>query len=153
MPVMMEGGQFFGGRNRGPGAEAPYSPWNLNKSFIPSAVPGTPGVEAAGAVRSTAGGPFDSAYRQNLATFAGGDLARPEGGVLSFNPLAADPFGGQMPDTLLGQAFKRREAFQSMGSGNFVPGGNTPLFVPAGTFPRMGGGGGRLFEPKELSVL
>jgi hypothetical protein len=39
------------------------------------------------AVRATGSGPFDSAYRQNLATYAGGQLQRPNG-LLSFNPTA-----------------------------------------------------------------
>lgn len=38
------------------------------------------------AVRATGSGPFDAAYRQNLATYAGGLSERPSGGVLSFNP-------------------------------------------------------------------
>lgn len=50
----------------------------------------------AEAVRATGTGPFDAAYRQNLATYAGGQFARP-GGNLSFNPtgdLFGAPSGG-----------------------------------------------------------
>lgn len=43
-------------------------------------------------VRATGGGPFDSAYRQNLATYAGGQMQRP-GGNLNFNPTSSTPFG------------------------------------------------------------
>jgi hypothetical protein len=43
-------------------------------------------------VRATGGGPFDSVYRQNLATYSGGQMARP-GGNLSFNPTSNTPFG------------------------------------------------------------
>ena len=44
----------------------------------------------AEAVRATGQGPYDSAYRQNLATYAGGGFQRP-GGYLGFNPT------GQLP--------------------------------------------------------
>jgi hypothetical protein len=53
----------------------------------------------------------DAGWRQNLATFSGGQFARP-GGSLNFNPLSNTPFGGAatgggnapvmgMPSTLL----------------------------------------------------
>src|SRR5215475_7260919 len=53
----------------------------------------------------------DAGWRQNLATFSGGQFQRP-GGFLNFNPLSNSPFGGQatgggnapamgMPSTLL----------------------------------------------------
>src|SRR5271154_2348040 len=45
------------------------------------------------AVRATGTGPFDSAYRQNLATYAGGLFGSPTGN-LSFNPTSGNPFGG-----------------------------------------------------------
>lgn len=45
------------------------------------------------AVRATGSGPYDSAYRQNLATYAGGQLSRP-GGLLSFNPTDPNSFPG-----------------------------------------------------------
>lgn len=43
-------------------------------------------------VRATGSGPFDSAYRQNLATYAGGQFQRP-GGNLSFDPTSPNLFG------------------------------------------------------------
>jgi hypothetical protein len=71
-------------------------------------------VMGAESVRATGTGPFDSAYRQDLATYAGGLFGRP-GGNLSFNPTSNDPFGGAatgagsdpvlgMPNTLLQNA-------------------------------------------------
>jgi hypothetical protein len=44
------------------------------------------------AVRATGTGPFDSAYRQNLATYAGGQFQRP-GDNLSFDPTSPNLFG------------------------------------------------------------
>jgi len=66
------------------------------------------------AIRATGSGPFDAAFRQNLATFAGGLFNRP-GGNLSFNPTSNQAFGGAptgggndpaigMPSTLLQNA-------------------------------------------------
>ncbi len=65
-------------------------------------------------VRATGGGAGDAQWRQNLATFSGGQFARP-GGHLDFNPLSNNPFGGAptgggnspqmgMPSTLLQMA-------------------------------------------------
>lgn len=47
----------------------------------------------AESIRSTGSGPFDSAYRQNLATFAGGQFSRP-GGSMNFNPTDPSTFPG-----------------------------------------------------------
>lgn len=55
---------------------------------------GTPSVGPE-AVRATAG-PFDSAYRQNLATYAGGNFFRP-GGSLAFDPTSTNPLPGSAP--------------------------------------------------------
>ena len=82
-----------------------------------------PNVLGSEAVRATGTGPYDSAYRQNLATYAGGQFVRPpgpgllggntSGGILSFNPtggLFGNPTGGGkapvlgMPTSLIGQA-------------------------------------------------
>jgi len=55
-------------------------------------------------VRATGTGPFDAAYRQNLATYAGGLLSRP-GGNLSFDPTgpASDfPSGPSLLEQALG---------------------------------------------------
>lgn len=54
--------------------------------------PGPLGTLGAEAVRSTGTGPFDSTYRQNLASYAGGLFQRP-GGYLGINPTGND-FGG-----------------------------------------------------------
>src|SRR5215469_6091968 len=56
----------------------------------PGPAQGTVGPES---VRATGQGPFDPAYRQNLATYAGGPFARP-GGNLSFNPTDLSTFPG-----------------------------------------------------------
>jgi hypothetical protein len=66
-------------------------------------------VLGAESVRATGQGPFDAAYRQNLATYGGGQFQRP-GGNLSFNPTSSQPFGQTPPTDLLslalgGQAF------------------------------------------------
>jgi hypothetical protein len=58
--------------------------------------PAPTGVLGAEAVRATGNGPYDSSYRQNLASYAGGFLSRP-GGNLSFDPtgqLFGNPLGG-----------------------------------------------------------
>jgi hypothetical protein len=71
-----------------------------------------PNVLSAESVRASGTGPYDDAYRQNLATYAGGQFVRP-GGNLSFNPtggLFGNPTGGGnapvlgMPNSLVGQA-------------------------------------------------
>ncbi len=65
-------------------------------------------------VRSSGSGPFDSTYRQNLATYGGGQFARP-GGNMSFNPTDASTFPGNptgggnaplpgLPDSLISRA-------------------------------------------------
>lgn len=71
------------------------------------------GVLGSEAIRATGQGPFDQSFRQNLATYAGGQFQRP-GGQLSFNPTSpinfGSPVGGGnapvlgMPQTLTGQA-------------------------------------------------
>lgn len=62
--------------------------------------PGTEGTQGgpgnilgAQAVRASGSGPFDPAYRQNLATYGGGMFQRP-GGMLSLNPTSQTPFTG-----------------------------------------------------------
>jgi len=77
------------------------------------AAPQGPNVVGPESVRATGTGPFDSAYRQDLATYAGGLFNRP-GGNLSFNPTGQNAFGAPtgggnapllgMPNTLLQQA-------------------------------------------------
>ena len=93
-PQPIQGGQMGGGGWKGP-QQAPQ--------------PQQPGI-----VRATGTGPYDAAYRQNLATYSGGLFNRP-GGVLSFNPtdpnsLQGRPTGGGnapvqgLPTSLLAQA-------------------------------------------------
>lgn len=103
-PIKAPGGPFTstsGGAATPPPATAP--------STAPPA-----NVVGPESVRATGAGPFDSAYRQDLATYAGGLFARP-GGNLSFNPTSNAPFGGAatgggsapvlgMPNTLLQNA-------------------------------------------------
>lgn len=111
-------GRIFLGNNKG---GIPYLPVNSgggNYSTMPAQVPMTnqanPGILNAQAVRSTGSGPYDAAYRQNLATYAGGQFSRP-GGIMSFNPtdlstFPGNPVGGGnaplpgLPDSLISQA-------------------------------------------------
>jgi len=77
----------------GAGTKAP--PWNKGGGFgtTPASGPTTqPNIVAPESVRATGSGPFDNAYRQDLATFAGGLFNRP-GGNLSFNPTSNQGFG------------------------------------------------------------
>lgn len=69
-----------GGGTAAPGGQAPAVP------------PGN--ILGPESVRATGNGPFDPAYRQDLATFAGGLFAKP-GGALSFNPTALGSTWGQ----------------------------------------------------------
>jgi hypothetical protein len=90
------------------------APTNDGQGFLgpPVQAPPPPNVLGSESVRATGAGPYDDAYRQNLATFAGGQFVRP-GGNLSFNPtgsLFGNPTGGGnapvlgMPDSLVGRA-------------------------------------------------
>ena len=89
-----------------------------------SSGPGTTPQPAAGnvvgpeSIRATGTGPFDQAYRQNLATYAGGQFSRP-GGTLNFNPTDVSTFPGMptgggtapvtgMPQSLLDMALSGR---------------------------------------------
>src|SRR5579871_6080001 len=101
---------------RKPVMGGPYMPTRPQKPATPTA----PQANVLGpqAVRATGSGPYDNAYRQDLATYAGGLFQRP-GGVLNLNPtgqLTGNPTGGGnapvqgMPNDLLsmalgGQAF------------------------------------------------
>jgi hypothetical protein len=78
---------YLGGGGRGPLPAIPGK-------GAPSAQQQPQATLGPESVRATGTGPFDPAYRQNLATFAGGLFARP-GGNLSFNPTSQQPFGGQ----------------------------------------------------------
>jgi hypothetical protein len=84
-----------------------------NDIASPFSASGPSGVLGPQSVRASGTGPFDPAFRQDLATFAGGLFNRP-GGNLSFNPTSNQPFGQAtgggnapllgMPNTLLQQA-------------------------------------------------
>jgi hypothetical protein len=108
--------------NKPPITQGPYMPTKpmptKAQPFSGLAGPsrGTPaqpgGTLGSEAVRATGAGPYDNAYRQDLATYAGGQFQRP-GGSLSFNPtgpLFGNPTGGGnapvqgMPNDLLSLA-------------------------------------------------
>lgn len=108
--VMMNAG---GGNAPYVGTPSSTSRFNAqqNKTPAQSAPKAFLGAES---VRATGSGPFDAAYRQNLATYAGGQFMRPSGG-LNFNPTQPSSFPGMptgggnapaigVPQTLLGQA-------------------------------------------------
>jgi hypothetical protein len=113
-PPRSKGLPVFAGNVSGSGSTA--NPPSPTPTPAPTAAPAAPQGNVVGpeAVRATGTGPFDSAYRQDLATYAGGLFARP-GGNLSFNPTSNSPFGGAatgggnapvlgMPNTLLQNA-------------------------------------------------
>jgi len=83
---------------------------DMATTTMPASTSGTLGPES---IRATGTGPFDAAYRQNLATYAGGQFSRPGG--MSFNPTDPNTFPGNptgggtapvtgMPSTLLDTA-------------------------------------------------
>ena len=84
---------MFGKSGNGPYLPtAPQSTGNINTLNPVLQVPKSP-VLAPEAVRATGSGPYDAAYRQNLATYAGGQFERPNGN-LSFNPTDMRTFPG-----------------------------------------------------------
>lgn len=104
----MQTGQDAGYQNtQGAGTAQPTTP--------STGIMGTPNVVGPETIRATGSGPFDAAYRQNLATYAGGLTQRP-GGYMGFNPtgdlsdVQSSPTGGGnapvmgSPTTLLSQA-------------------------------------------------
>ena len=81
---------------------------------VPMQPPNQPGSSNSESVRATGTGPFDAAYRQNLATYGGGSFTRP-GGNFSFNPTDPNSFPGNpvgggnaplpgLPDSLISTA-------------------------------------------------
>lgn len=98
------------------GSNGPLGPGNyLPGSRTPLAAGQPIGTVGPTAVRATQGGPFDQAYRQNLATYAGGTLAGAKNGLLQFDPTNPNSLQGPgtdagnapvpgMPNTLLSQA-------------------------------------------------
>jgi len=102
---------YFGGKTPASGSSQMKSAGQFTSTPTPQASGSVVGPES---VRATGSGPFDSAYRQDLATYAGGLFGRP-GGNLSFDPTSNQPFGGAatgggnapvlgMPNTLLQNA-------------------------------------------------
>lgn len=75
----------------------PYSSYpGAGASTTTSTTPGAPApgnVIGPESIRATGTGPYDAAYRQNLATYAGGQFSRP-GGSMSFNPTNPATFPG-----------------------------------------------------------
>jgi hypothetical protein len=75
-----------------PGKEVGLGSNSGGGPYLPTSSP-QPSQYGAQSVRATGGGAGDAAWRQNLATFSGGQFERP-GGSLSFNPLSTNPFSG-----------------------------------------------------------
>lgn len=77
-----------------PPPNAPGGRFNNPLPAPPTNTPAPPsGILAPESIRATGSGPFDAAYRQNLATYGGGQFSRP-GGSLSFNPTDLSTFPG-----------------------------------------------------------
>lgn len=103
---------------------------------------GTPGMKVLGAqaVRATGSGPYDSAYRQNLATYAGAGLARNaaagSGGYLGLNPtgtIGGTPSGaGNAPVSGAPTSLST----QALGSQGFAA--NTTAPTQVSTTPKYG---------------
>lgn len=98
------------------GGAATYSgtPAQLTVPASSGTAPKSGNVLGPESIRATGTGPFDAAYRQNLATYAGGQFSRP-GGSMNFNPTDPSTFPGMatgggtapvtgMPNTLLDAA-------------------------------------------------
>lgn len=108
-------GQFGGGSPaQKPGSEMIRAGEFSGQPPTGGTSPQPPNMVGPESIRATGTGPFDDAYRQDLATYAGGLFGRP-GGNLSFNPTSNQPFGGAatgggnapvlgMPNTLLQNA-------------------------------------------------
>ena len=103
-----ESGALVGGSGSlGRPTADPRMPKPTNMGTAPNALappPTAPGnVLGSQVVRATGSGPFDSAYRQNLATYAGGLQNKP-GGVLNLNPTNPNDPAFQNPTSLLSGA-------------------------------------------------
>lgn len=115
LPVNRPQGRPVPPNNAGAG-NGPLPPGNYLPGSRTPLQPGQPiGTVGPTAVRATQGGPFDSAYRQNLATYAGGTLTGAKNGLLQFDPTNPNSLQGPgtdagnapvtgMPNTLLSQA-------------------------------------------------
>jgi hypothetical protein len=144
MPPVNGGTGTFPGSTPNPNP-AP-SPGSGNYATLPAKVPQISQLTPE-SVRASGTGPFDDAYRQNLATYAGGQFQRP-GGNLSFNPTSSNLFGnptGGGNDPVLGMG----NSLLSMGLGGQPAAFNTtPQTQTANTNPTMGGNqlGGSLLD-------
>ena len=101
----------------GPISQKPQAGSNPSSPAQQGGITQKPGAQSLGAqgILATGNGPGGAAYGQNLASYAGGQFMRPQGG-LQFNPFNisqtqfGSPVGGGnapsigMPNTLLGQA-------------------------------------------------
>jgi hypothetical protein len=122
-----------GGTTGGGGSPITGPPMSGSPAFVPNFSGVTPE-----SVRASGTGPFDSAYRQNLATYAGGQFQRP-GGNLSFNPTGNNLFGnptggGNAPLPGLGTSLL------DSGLGGQPAVGNTPPPAAATPDPNVMGG-------------
>lgn len=86
------GGQIFPTPRLPGGGQVNANGIPMNGSPAQSTVPAPSPTLGAETIRATGSGPFDAAYRQDLATYAGGQFQRP-GGFLGFNPTGTDLFG------------------------------------------------------------
>ncbi len=108
------------GPSSGRGVGTPFNPvmgqpnykQSISRSYTPTPPSGS--MVGSGLVQATGSGPYDPAYRQNLAAYAGGQLYNPTG-VMQFNPTNFSTYPGGMtgggtaplpgmPTTLLQQA-------------------------------------------------
>jgi hypothetical protein len=138
MPYVM--GMY--GNPLAPGAQNTNMPQPGGSHVLSGYQPPAPQQQNVGpeAVRATGMGPYDPAYRQNLATYAMGQFMRP-GTNFGFNPTQplqfGQPTGGGnapvlgMPQTLLGQALGGQEV-------------NMPTQQPQAASPQGGGNFGNL---------
>lgn len=84
------------GNGSGPDPGAPTPGAGNDPGFTNTTAPQQSATLGAEAVRASGAGPYDQGYRQNLATYAGGNFFRP-GGSLTFDPtgnLFGNPTGG-----------------------------------------------------------
>lgn len=98
LPFNFDPGKVMMGMGYGGGKDPNPSPY-IRMNGQPAQTQATPPASTtlgAETVRASGTGPYDQAYRQNLATYAGGQFSRP-GGSLTFNPtgnLFGNPTGG-----------------------------------------------------------
>lgn len=93
--VMMGRGSspyLWTGGSKQPPKIGPVGP-PVSKQMSDTPAPTSGGVLGPESIRATGTGPFDAAYRQNLATYAGGQFSRP-GGNMMFNPTDPSTFPG-----------------------------------------------------------